>query len=426
MSGDITLNFDLLAWQTQVWNDPTRFQIVAAGRRTGKSRIACYKLITEALSNAGCDVFYIAPTQGQARDIMWNLMLESTANIRVGENVNQLQIRLINGSRISLKGSDRPDTMRGVKLRYAVLDEYADMKPTVWELIIRPALSDLQGGAMFIGTPMGRNHFYDLYQHRGHNPAQKDYKSWHFRTYDNPFIPRAEIEAAKADLSSFAFRQEYLASFEAQGSEIFLAEWIVYGQEPKYGDYYIAVDLGGFRYQGMKQNRKLDDSAIAVVKVSEEGWWVSEIISGRWSTDETADMIFDAVQKYNPVSVGIEKGISQQAVMSPLFDRMQREDRHFHVEDLSHGNQNKTDRIRWALEGRFEHGRIVLNNDPSVDWMKFLDQLFQFPDRLTHDDTVDALAYIDQLAKVAYNLQDYAQESYEDYEFEVLDDTLGF
>ena len=155
------MNFDisLLPWQEKVWNDNSRFTVIAAGRRTGKSRFAAYKMIFAALTREKCDVFYIAPTQGQARDIMGHLLLELTEGLRTKSNVNNLQVELVNGSRISLKGSDRPDTMRGVALRAVILDEYAEMKPEVWDEIILPALADLRGEAVFIGTPKGRNHF---------------------------------------------------------------------------------------------------------------------------------------------------------------------------------------------------------------------------------------------------------------------------
>ena len=383
--------------------------------------MACYKLITEALECPGCDVFYVAPTQGQARDIMWNLMLDTTASIRVKENVNNLQVTLMNGSRISLKGGDRPDTMRGVSLQYVVIDEYADIKPDVWSLILRPALSDRRGGAMFIGTPMGRNHFFELYC-KGMEEDQDTYKSWHFTTYDNPLIDKEEIESAKKELSSFAFRQEYMASFEASGSEIFKEEYIQFEtEEPEVGDWYIAADLSGYNVRGETKRKRNDESSIAVVKVNENGWWVKEIVVGKWTTVEAADKIFDLVAKHSPVAVGIEKGISRDAVMEPLFDVMKRRGKHFVVKPLTHGNQNKTERIRWALEGRFEHGQIKLNKG---DWnMKFLDQLFQFPDKHTHDDMVDSLAYIDQLADTVYGVD---WDSYANYEYEPLDEISGY
>jgi phage terminase large subunit len=160
----MNLDISLLEWQKEVWNDVTRFKVVAAGRRTGKSRLAAYLLIVNALKSDRGQVFYVAPTQGQARDIMWNLLLEIGQPVIDSSHVNNMQVRLINGTTISLKGADRPETMRGVSLKFLVLDEYADMKPDVWELILRPALTDLKGDALFIGTPMGRNHFYELYK----------------------------------------------------------------------------------------------------------------------------------------------------------------------------------------------------------------------------------------------------------------------
>jgi len=195
-----------------------------------------------------------------------------------------------------------------------------------------------------------------------------------------------------------------MASFEATGSEIFKEEWVVFDEEePEVGDYYIAIDLAGFTDTSStsKKNKRLDNTSIAVVKVSERGWWIAEIIYGRWTLKETARKIFDAVDKFQPISVGIERGIAKQAVMSPLKDLMRQRSRFFRIEELTHGNKNKVDRIVWALQGRFENGYVTLNKG---EWNgEFLDQLFQFPNHLVHDDLIDSLAYIDQLAQVAYH-----------------------
>lgn len=413
------LNVELLPWQEDVFADSTRFKIVAAGRRTGKSRLAAWLLIINALQVTRGHVFYVAPTQGQARDIMWSTLMELGHEVIKSAHINNLQITLVNGATISLKGADRPETMRGVSLKYLVMDEYADMKPEVWEQILRPALADQKGGAMFIGTPMGRNHFYDLYTY-GALADDPTYKSWHFTSYDNPLLDPEEIDIAKKSMSSFAFKQEFLASFEAQGSEIFKENWVEFSSEEPDGDYYIAIDLAGFvdNTSSSKKNKRLDNTAISIVKVGLEGWWVKEIIYGRWTLDKTAQQIFDAVAKYQPVAVGIERGIAKQAVMSPLTDLMKRRSRFFRVEELTHGNQKKTDRIVWALQGRFEHGQIKLNKG---EWnSEFLDQLFQFPNQLVHDDLVDSLAYIDQMAQVCYNYD------YEEDDFEVLDPIAGY
>ena len=123
------LNISLLPWQQQVWDDKSRFKVVAAGRRTGKSRLAAYLLIVNALQADRGNVFYVAPTQGQARDIMWNSLLELGHGVIASSHVNNMTIKLANGATISLKGAARPETMRGVSLKYLVMDEFADMKP---------------------------------------------------------------------------------------------------------------------------------------------------------------------------------------------------------------------------------------------------------------------------------------------------------
>jgi len=406
------LNVSFIPWQEEVWSSKKKYKIVVAGRRCGKTEYAAWSMLIKALSD-GLDGhrFYVAPTQGQARDVMWKKLMDLGNPVIASRHINNLEITLINGQTISLKGADRPETMRGVKLADCVLDEYGDMKEYVLEEILLPAMTDLDAPLLLIGSPMGRNHFYEVYTKAklGNDP---DWGAWHFTSFDNPFLSKDLLEKRREKMSSYAFRQEFMASFEARGSEIFQEDWVKFSDKEPEGSYYIACDLAGFEELGKKKRaRHLDDSAIAVVKVNESGWWVKEIIIGRWDVNKTAEHIFEAVRKYQPVSVGIERGIARNAVLGPLMDSMRRTQRFFRIEELTHGNKNKTDRVIHALQGRFEHGYITLNTG---SWnSKFLDQLFQFPDPLTHDDAVDALAYIDQLQTVAYGgdlvLVDYAE-----------------
>jgi predicted phage terminase large subunit-like protein len=406
------LKVELLPWQQEVFEDSSRFKVIAAGRRTGKSRLAAWKLIIEGLQCKRGHVFYVAPTQGQARDIMWQTLLEVGHPVIASSHINNLQIKLVNGATIALKGADRPETMRGVSLSFLCMDEYADMKPEVWEQILRPALADQKGDAMFIGTPMGRNHFYDLFQYASISEDEQ-WKGWHFTSYDNPLLDEEEINAAKKSMSAFSFRQEFMASFEAAGGELFKEEHIQFSEEePEEGQFYIAVDLAGFAdvQSATTKTNRLDQTSIAVVKAGTEGWWVADIIHGRWGVEKTARKIFDAVRDYQPVAVGIEKGALKNAVYPYLNDIMKSNQRFFRVEELTHGNKRKIDRIVWALQGRFEHGKITLNKG---EWnTEFLDELFQFPNKLVHDDLIDSLAYIDQLAQVAYAI-DYEEDEYE-------------
>ena len=160
------LDVSLHPAQLEIFNSTARFKVVSAGRRFGKSRLAAWILIIKALQSESKDVFYIGPTFQQAKDIMWNMLKELLQDTDLIEQTheNTATMTLVNGRKISLKGSDRPDTLRGVGLAYVVLDEYASMKVEVWEQIIRPTLADVKGGALFIGTPAGKNHFYEIWK----------------------------------------------------------------------------------------------------------------------------------------------------------------------------------------------------------------------------------------------------------------------
>ena len=331
-----------------------------------------------------------------------------------------MDITLVNGAIIYVRGADRPDTLRGVSLTYAVLDEVADIKPEAWEQVIRAALSDKKGRALFIGTPNGRNWFYDLFK-LGDSGDDPSWKAWHFTTKDNPLIDPEEIDAAKKTMSSFAFKQEYMASFDNAGSDIFKEDWLKYGEEPEYGSYYIACDLAGFEEvakQAANSKKRLDQTAIAIVKVTEDGkWFVKKIDYGRWDIRETASRILLNMREYRPLAVGIEKGALKNAVLPYLSDLMRKNNVYSHIVDLTHGNRKKADRIIWSLQGRFEHGRIILNREE--DWDEFLDQLLMFPSKGVHDDLPDALSYIDQLAVTSYF------EGDEDEDWEPLDVISG-
>ena len=415
------LDFKMLKWQQAVHVDKTRFKVVVAGRRCGKSRAAAMELIIEGLKcPTGSGVMYVAPTQGQARVIIWNVLMELGREVIASAHVNNSEITLVNGAVIYVRGADRPDTLRGVSLSFVVLDEFADMKPTAWEQVIRAALSDKRGGAMFIGTPKGRNHFYDLSK-LGLAGDDSEWKSWHFTTADNELIHPDEIQAAKKTLSSFSFKQEYMASFDNAGSDIFKEQWLKYGVEPKDGSYYIAIDLAGFEavaIQAANSKNRLDKTAISIVKVTDDGkWFVKKIDAGRWDVRETAVRILMHIREYRPISIGIEKGSLMNAVLPYLSDLMRKNNVFAHIEPLTHGNRKKEERIIWSLQGRMEHGRVILNQEE--DWDEFKDQLLMFPSKGVHDDLPDSLSYIDQMVATSYRGSD------DDYEYEPLDVISG-
>ena len=417
-----TLDFKLLNWQKEVFKDSHRFKVVAAGRRCGKSRLSAVTLLIEALNcPEGSSVMYVAPTLGQARTIIWDLLHELGRPVIKSSHVNNLEITLINGKKILVRGADNPDSLRGVSLTYLVLDECAFIKQDVWEKILRAALSDKKGRALFISTPSGRNWFYDVYK-LGLADSDEEWKAWHFTTADNETIDPKEIEAAKRTLSSFAFKQEYLSSFDNAGADVFKAEWFKTAPEPQYGEYVVAIDLAGFEEVGKNagaSKKRLDESAIAIVKVEDNGnWWVEKILHGRWDIKETAVTILKTIRDYQPISVGIERGALKNAVLPYLNDLMRKNNIYSHIHDLTHGNRKKTDRIVWSLQGRLEHGRISFNENE--DWDEFQDQLIMFPTAGVHDDQVDALSYVDQIAVTSY------QQDYEEDDYQILDPISGY
>ena len=396
------LDVQLHPAQLEIFNSEARFKVVSAGRRFGKSRLAAWMLIIKALQSDKKDVFYIGPTFQQAKDIMWHMLKELLHGTDLIEQTheNTATMTLVNGRKISLKGSDRPDTLRGVGLAYVVLDEYASMKVEVWEQIIRPTLADVKGGALFIGTPAGKNHFYDLWQ-EADDPKNEDWEAFQFNSTDNPLIDPEEIKVARETMSTQAFRQEFEASFVSFTGGIFKNDWIKYDdEEPEQGNYVIAVDPAGFenveKERGLKGS-KLDETAIAIVKIDGDHWWVKNILHGRWSIKETASKILTAAVENEATTVGIEAGSLKNAILPYLEDQMRINGRWVTITDVTHGGKKKSDRITWALQGRLEHGKITFNPDKSyIDDLET--QLIEFPTKGTHDDIIDALAYIDQVS----------------------------
>jgi len=418
---NLDLSFKLLLWQQKVFADKTRFKIVAAGRRCGKSRLSAITLLIEALNcPEGSAVMYVAPTLGQARSIIWDLLHDLGRPVIKSSHVNNLEITLVNGRKILVRGADNPDSLRGVSLTYLVLDEVAFIKQDIWEKVLRASLSDKKGRALFISTPSGRNWFYDIFK-LGQSEIDEEWKSWHFTTADNETIDPKEIEAAKRTLSSFAFKQEYLSSFDTSGTDVFKPEWFKLAPEPDQGEWVVAIDLAGFedvaKASGIK--KKLDETAMAIVKITDTGeWWVKAIEHGRWDIQTTANKILHIIRDYKPQSIGIEKGALKNAVLPYLSDLMRKSNTFAHIHDLTHANKKKTDRVVWALQGRMEHGRVSFNEDG--DWDEFKDQLIMFPTTGVHDDLIDALAYVDQIAVTSY-MSDYESE-----EPEVIDDWAGY
>lgn len=403
------LRFGLLRWQREIFNDSTRFQVVCAGRRVGKTRGSAVRLIVKALECKHTDatILYVSPTYGMSKTLMWDLLIGLAFPVTKKSNINDGEITLVNGVKIRIRGSDNPDSLRGMKVYYAVLDEMKDQKDMVFEEIIRPSLSDLKGGALFIGTPDSGDSLFREYYERGVSGEDPEWKSWHLTTYDNELIDPQEIENAKRSMSTMAFNREYMASFESMSEDIFKESWLLYGPDaPKQCDTYIAVDPAGFEeVKDAGKKKHLDNTSIAVVKVNDAGkWWVQKIEYGRWDVRETATRILMAIRTHRPLMVGIEKGSLQRALQPYLMDLMRKNNVFAHVEAIPIGSGSKTNRITYNLQGLFEHGRITLNS--REDWTQFKKEYVSFPSPKAHDDLIDSLSLVANLVTTSYQKAD--------------------
>lgn len=414
------MQVNLHARQEQIYLDNHRFKVVAAGRRFGKSYLAAVIMLVEGAKNTKVrsdgvevdlileEVWCVGPTFEQEKRIMWPVLQELGSELIAHKHEQTGVLTLINGRRVAVKGSDRPDNLRGSGLSAVVLDEYAFMRPEVFDLIIQPQLIRTEGTAMFIGTPDGKNHFHEFWlRGQSKEPKWDDWMSWNFPSVDNPYLPVSDINRAKDSMSTDHFRQEFMADFDSGTGYVLRPEdFKLVTELPGPGDTYVAIDLAGFeKVESGKTLARRDEHAITIVHAHQGGWCVREIVHGQWDTRETALRIVRAFRDYKPLKLGIEKGMAKAAVMPYLEDEMSRLNTFFNVEDLSHGNQLKADRIAWAIQGRAEKGRIqLLNGKNGGLWIpQFLQQAADFPNQLAHDDLIDSLAYIDQLADPYYD-----------------------
>lgn len=204
--------------QKEVAKDNSIYRVVCCGRQWGKTTLAVLEMIAYAYAKKDTDVAYFATTFDQARNIAWNMLKEfSEPAWAKPPNESRLELFLKSQdggtSRISLRGWESVETARGQQFDFLVLDEVAQMRnfDYNWEAALAPTLRFKKGKCLFLSTPYGYNHFFELFKNGQED--SKHWKSWKFTTYDNPHFPPEEIEIAKEDSTTEYFSQEYLATF---------------------------------------------------------------------------------------------------------------------------------------------------------------------------------------------------------------------
>jgi len=198
--------------QKKVIDEKARFRVLITGRRFGKTFLAINEL-AKFSSIPNQKIWYVAPSYRQAKSIVWNDLREKLLKHRWVKSVNNsdLTITLRNNSRITLRGADNEQSLRGVGLNFLCIDEFADVNPDAWYEVLRPTLSDTKGHALFCGSPRGfGNWSYDLFKL---GESNNEWQSFKFTTLEGGQVDQAEIDQAREDLDLRTFQQEYEATF---------------------------------------------------------------------------------------------------------------------------------------------------------------------------------------------------------------------
>ena len=310
-----------------IWRDTihpaltaNRFAVLVCHRRFGKTVGTVNEMLKKAILNERkAPVYaYVAPYRNQAKRVAWEYLKYYTNPIP-GRTVNESELYVelptrhngSPGARLYIIGADHPDALRGIYLDGVILDEYADIKPELWGGVIRPALADRQGWAVFIGTPKGQNQFYEMYRH-----AEKsaDWYACLYRADETGVIPTGELADMKAQMTDMEIRQELLCDFTASASDVVIpidlvsaaAERELTERDVEGQPVILGVDVARFG----------DDRTVLCVR---QGLWTRDVrtFTGL-STMEVANRVIDCINQYRPQAVFIDAGAMGAGVIDRL------------------------------------------------------------------------------------------------------------
>lgn len=274
----------------EVAKNQTRFKVLNCGRRWGKTTLAVEMILLKAFAKE-VKIAYIAPTIQQARDIAFAMLKKELQPIVKDINESRLEFKVKtqdNGeSLIFLRGWEAIETLRGQAFDFLILDEVASMRNfwIGWQEVLRPTLTDTKGGAMFVSTPKGFNHFYDLFNTE---LKDKDFKSFQFSSYDNPFLPKEELDNAKTTMTIERFEQEYMASFQK-------TQGLVYKEFNREKHLYEELPENNYESLGGVDFGFRNPAGVLMIKFAKEKFWVEE----EWYKRERTDaQIADYVKAY--------------------------------------------------------------------------------------------------------------------------------
>lgn len=283
--------------QRQIVLDNHRFRILVCGRKFGKTTLAAEEIAGCAISKADRRIMYLSPTLEDSRRLMWDRLNKKLKNVIVKSNDTRLELKVKTQdggtSDIFLSSWEKVQDHRGDEFDFIIPDETQDYRDfwLGWQEALRPTLTPRKGSALFMGTPKGFNHFYDLFQWEA---KDDDYKSFHFTSYDNPYTDPNEIEKAKKELTEDRFAQEYLADFRK-------TEGLVYKEFNRDKHLYDTFDgKSTERIAGIDFGYTNPCAVITIIRDSDNGFWVEDEFYKTSKTDaEIAEYV--AGQGFNKV-----------------------------------------------------------------------------------------------------------------------------
>lgn len=378
--------------QQQILTGAKRFNVVNCGRRFGKTKMGLRLLVLPALE--GYPVAWFAPTYRMLTEV-WREAKKLLKPISApnGINSSEHRIELITGGVVEFWSLTDSDNIRGRKYKRALIDEAAMVRSLKesWEQVIRPMLADYAGDAYFFSTPKGRNYFFELFQ-RGQDPARLDWASFQLPTSTNPFIPPAEIEAARLELPELVFLQEFLAQFVEDGAGLFRRVMAAATAEQQSDGQGRPKAVEGHSYVfGVDWGKSGDYTVIAVVDVTlKQLVWLERFNQIDYDVQKgRLRNLFDA---YRPTVIVAE----ENSIGGPLIEDLRKT---LPVQPFATTNASKKEVID-DLALKLERGDIQILNDPvligellSFEQTRLPSGLYRYAAAGNgHDDTVIALA----------------------------------
>ena len=395
--------------QQIIKNDDYKFKVVAAGRRFGKSRFALSMALDTAI-NQGKRVWWVSPSF-TVSDTQWRLVKRT-----IGDNYsdkNEIGRRMEffytkdgvkQYGELLFRSGDRPDNLRGDGIDLLIIDETAFVNPYVWTTL-RPALVDRQGSALFISTPNGLNWFYKLYMRGLDQEKYPRWKSYHFTSYDNPYILPSEIDDAKNEMTEAEFRREHMAEFHDDAGLVFRnvdqAAVVPY-------DHTLRREYNHTYVMGIDWGRKNDATVISVIDATTNRQVrIDRMVNAAWALQR--DRVLSAIQIWRPTKIVIEENAAGQPVIEDLIQLGVK-----NIEPFYTSSTSKTPLIL-ALAQAFEKGNLQILEPTSTFAQMQLEELKSYEQKRSknglgwnfnaptgmNDDTVMALALAWRAAQTA-------------------------